>query len=126
MPHVAPGEALDRAFVDLAGLADDLGPSPWRACLVGTPGLRVVLLHWPGGHATVPHLHPGAEEIFQVLRGRARFTVGDEERLVGPGELVLAPRGVRHVIRVPDDAPVLLLAAVAPNEDRPDETIEPA
>ncbi len=45
---------------------------------------------------------------------------------MGPGELVLALRGVRHVIRVGPGGPTTLLAAVAPNEDRPDETIEPA
>lgn len=127
MPYVADGEALDRSFLDLDALAADLGPPPWRACLVGTPGLRVVLLHWPAGFVTVPHMHPSAEEIFRVIRGRARFTIGDEpEREVGPGDFMFARRGVRHVIRVSDGQPLLLLASVAPNEDRPDETIEPA
>ncbi len=124
MPFVAGDQALDRPFVDLELLAAEQGPPPWRICLVGTPGLRVVLLHWPAGLATVPHRHPHAEETFEVLRGRAAFTIGDApERIVGPGTFVLAPRGVRHAIRVPEDEPLLMLAAVAPNEDRPDETI---
>jgi quercetin dioxygenase-like cupin family protein len=60
-----------------------------------------------------------------VIRGHAFFAIGDEpEREVGPGEFMLAMRGVRHAIRVPERAPVMLLAAVAPNEDRPDETVE--
>ena len=127
MPHVADGEALDRPFLDLEALAAELGPPPWRSCLVGTPRMRVVLLHWPAGFATVPHRHPGAEEIFRVVRGRALFTIGDEaERAVGPGDFMFARCGVRHSIRVPDGEPLLLLASVAPNEDRPDETIEPA
>lgn len=127
MPYVAEGEALDLPFVDIDILADKMGPPPWRACIVGTPGLRVILLHWAPGFATIPHLHPAAEEIFQVVRGRACFTIGDEpEREVGPGTFLLAMRGVRHVIRVPEGEPLLLLAAVAPNEDWPDETIEPA
>lgn len=126
MPYVADGEALDRPFLDLDALAADLGPPPWRACLVGTPGLRVLLLHWPAGFATVPHRHPAAEEIFRVIRGRAFFTIGDEpEREVGPDAFMFARRGIRHAIRVPDDGPLLLLASVAPNEDWPDETIEP-
>lgn len=127
MPYVADAEAFDRPFLDLDALAADLGPPPWRAPLVGTPGLRVLLLHWPAGFATVPHVHPAAEEVFRVIRGRACFTIGDEpEREVGPGELMFARRGVRHAIRVPDAEPLMLLASVAPNEDRPDETIEPA
>jgi quercetin dioxygenase-like cupin family protein len=127
MPFVAPDEARNTPFLDLESVAGEAGPPPWRICLVGTPALRVVLLHWPVGYSTVPHRHPVAEEIFQVVRGRAAFTIGDEpEREVGPGEFMLAKRGVRHVIRVAGDAPLTLMAAVAPNEDRVDETIEPA
>ncbi len=125
MPYVSASEALNDAFVDLDDQLDKLGPPPSRVCLIGTPALRVVLLHWLPGYATVPHVHPGAEEIFQVVRGRAFFTIGDEpEREVGPGQFLLAQRGVEHAIRVPKDSPLVLLAAVAPNEDRPDEQIE--
>jgi quercetin dioxygenase-like cupin family protein len=128
MPFVRDGEALHQAFVDLEALAAGMGEPPWRACLVGTAGMRVVLLSWVPGFSTIPHRHPAAEETFQVIRGRAAFTIGDEpEREVGPGSFLLASRGIRHVIRVPDGGePLLLLAAVGPNEDRPDETIEPA
>ncbi len=125
MPYVNDGSALDQPFTRLDTLAEAAGPGPWRIPLVGTDGLRVVLLRWLPGYATVPHVHPGAEEIFFVVSGRASFTVGDlPEREVGPGELVLARRGTNHAIRVPGPEPLVLLAAVAPNEDRPDETIE--
>ena len=127
MPHVADNEAINLPFLGMDALSGEMGPPPWRACLVGTAGLRVVLLHWPPGYATIPHFHPDAEEVFQVVRGRACFTIGEApEREVGPGTIVLATRGIRHAIRVPDGGPVLLLAAVAPNEGRPNETIEPA
>jgi|GEM_PF-741072 quercetin dioxygenase-like cupin family protein len=127
MPNVEEGEALNRPFLDLNAVARGLGPPPWQTCLVGTPGLRVVLFYWPAGFATVPHVHPEAEEIFQVVRGRAVFTIGNApEREVGPGEFVFAKRGARHSITVVADEPLTLLTAVAPNEDRPDETIEPA
>jgi mannose-6-phosphate isomerase-like protein (cupin superfamily) len=127
MPFVAPGEAHDLPFLDLESVAREAGPPPWRICLVGTPGLRVVLLRWPAGYSTVPHYHPAAEEIFQVVSGRAVFTIGDDsEREVGPGQFMLARRGVQHGIRVVGDGPLTLLAAVAPNEDRPQETIESA
>ncbi len=125
MPFVPPGKGLDLPFVDLDELAARMGEPPWRAMLVGTGGLRVVLLRWPPGYATVPHVHPGAEETFLVLDGRAAFAIdGQPEREVGPGIFMLASRGVRHAIRVPEGAAVTLLASVAPNEDRPDETIE--
>lgn len=127
MPFVSEAEALNQPFGDLEALARGAGEMPWRLALVGTPGLRVTYHGFPPGFSTVPHRHPHAEEFFKVLTGRALFTIGDEpEREVGPGQLVLALRGVRHVIRVGPGGPTTMLAAVAPNEDRPDETIEPA
>jgi quercetin dioxygenase-like cupin family protein len=127
MPHVAEGEAFNRSFLDLCAIAGGQGAAPWRASLVGTPAMRVVLLHWPAGYSTIAHYHPVAEEIFLVISGRACFTIGDgPEREVSPGELVLAKRGELHSIRVPERAPLLLLAAVSPNEAGPRETIEAA
>jgi quercetin dioxygenase-like cupin family protein len=128
VPFVSATEALNQAFVDLEVIVQGSGEPPWRRCLVGTPGLRVVLLCWPPGFSSVRHVHPAAEEVFSIVSGRALFTIGDEpEREVGPGSFLLAQRGVRHRIRVPDGGePCLLLAAVAPNEDWVHETIEPA
>jgi mannose-6-phosphate isomerase-like protein (cupin superfamily) len=128
VPFVPASEALNTAAMDLDEIARESGEPPWRRCLVGTPGLRVVLLAWPPGYRTIPHVHPAAEEIFSIVRGRALITIGsDPEREVGPGSFLFAERGVRHLIRVPDGGePLLLLAAVAPNEDWAEETIEPA
>ena len=127
MPHVAEVEAFNRPFLQLDAIARGLGVAPWRTCLVGTPAMRVVLLHWPAGYVTVPHYHPVAEEFFLVISGRACFKIGDEpEREVGSGELMLARRGELHTIRVPEGAPLMLLAAVGPNDAGPGETIVPS
>jgi quercetin dioxygenase-like cupin family protein len=126
MPYVPPTEALGRQSADLEAVADGMGEPPWRVALVGTPALRVVLVRWPAGYATVPHVHPHADEVFQVLRGRALFALGEAEEIeAGPGDFLHAGVGVPHAIRVPaDGAPVTLLASVAPNEDRADEAVE--
>lgn len=125
MPFVPGGEAYDLPSVDLDEIAGRMGDPPWRVMLVGTGGLRVVLLHWPAGFVTVPHVHPGAEETFLVLAGRAAFRIGDDPEIeAGPGTFLFSPRGVLHAIRVLDGGPLTLLASVAPNEERLDETIE--
>lgn len=47
-------------------------------------------------HAVVEeHSHPH-EQIGMVVKGRARFYVGDEERLLGAGEMYFIPGGVPH------------------------------
>jgi mannose-6-phosphate isomerase-like protein (cupin superfamily) len=42
------------------------------------------------------HVHPHQEERFTIIAGEAHFTVNGEERVVGPGETIVVPVGVRH------------------------------
>jgi mannose-6-phosphate isomerase-like protein (cupin superfamily) len=126
MPYVSAAEGLNEPFFDLTEVRMAMGQLPGRAALIGTSGLRVVLLHWPPGYQTVPHYHPHADEIFIPLEGRAVFTIGEGAgRDMGPGQLAFAPSGTWHTICVPPDGePLVLLAAVAPNENLQDETVE--
>jgi hypothetical protein len=49
----------------------------------------------PGGMIT-EHIHPHQDERFMIMAGEAHFTVNGEERVVGPGETIVVPIGVRH------------------------------
>jgi quercetin dioxygenase-like cupin family protein len=42
------------------------------------------------------HVHHREDEIFHILEGELRFRVGDEELRAGPGETLLAAKGVPH------------------------------
>ena len=58
----------------------------------------LVRFNWrsmPGG-AITEHLHPHQEERFIIAVGEAHFTVNGEELVVGPGETIVVPIGVRH------------------------------
>jgi len=44
-----------------------------------------------------PHQHE-AEQFSIVLKGRMRFLIGGEERVLGPGEIAHIPSGVPHAI----------------------------
>ena len=46
-----------------------------------------------GGRVAAPHVHPGSAERFAVLSGRVGLVVGDEERVLGPGEYAAVPAG---------------------------------
>ena len=59
-----------------------------------------------GGGYVDPHSHP-THEFYYVLRGRGTMTIGDEERLIGQGDLVHIPPDVVHSLRpVTDHAPI--------------------
>jgi mannose-6-phosphate isomerase-like protein (cupin superfamily) len=58
----------------------------------------IVRFNWrsmPGG-AITEHFHPHQEERFTIIAGEAHFTLNGEERVVGPGETIVVPVGVRH------------------------------
>src|SRR5690349_1485194 len=42
------------------------------------------------------HVHHGDDEAWYVLEGALRFRMGDERFEAGPGDAVLAPKGVPH------------------------------
>jgi quercetin dioxygenase-like cupin family protein len=57
--------------------------------------IEVGRYRYPPGTGATPHSHPN-EQVIVVLRGRMRFRVGGDERVVGPGDAVLVPAGVLH------------------------------
>ena len=67
----------------------------------------------PGQQQRV-HAHEGADKFYLVLEGRARFTVGDEEREAESGALVIAPARVEHGVTNTGDTRLSLLIAIAP------------
>jgi len=125
MPYVDPREALNALSVELDVEIARRGDAPWRVELVADPVVRMVLLGFPPGFATVPHLHPHAVELFQVLSGRLGFRLdGEPEQVVGAGTLLLARVGQTHGLRVIGDQPLVFAATVAPNQDVQDEAID--
>jgi mannose-6-phosphate isomerase-like protein (cupin superfamily) len=68
----------------------------------------------PPGAATEPHRHPRTEEIYYILRGVGRMTVGTERREVGPGDGILIPPGTRHAIENVSQEPLVFLCCCAP------------
>jgi len=49
------------------------------------------------------HSHPN-EQTGVVIRGKATFDIGDETKVLGPGEFFTIPGGVRHRVVVLDEA----------------------
>ena len=73
---------------------------PWSSIaheLVGTDhgiGITVLLVDAPPGRGPALHTHP-YEELLIVLEGRARL-IGEQEREVGAGDVVIIPAGEPH------------------------------
>ena len=61
------------------------------------------------------HDHPH-EQVGMVLRGRATFFIGGEERTLGPGDMFRIPGGVRHKVLTLDE-PTQILDIFSPVRD---------
>ena len=74
-----------------------------------TPRLFVGLNSFEPGQSQRIHAHEGADKFYLVLSGKASVTVGDETRVVGAGDLVLAPAGAPHGVPMAHERTVMLV-----------------
>ncbi len=72
----------------------------------------------PGQEQRV-HSHAGATKFYYVIEGEGRFTVGDAERSLGPGEVAWSAPDVPHGVRNTGDDRLVLLVSMAPNPNAP-------
>jgi quercetin dioxygenase-like cupin family protein len=88
--------------------ADYITPSYSRAHGPAIKGekIEVALIHYPGGTVAKPHAHPN-EQIQVVMKGKAKYRVGKEEKVLGPGEAVLIPPNTEHEVEILEDMEVI-------------------
>ncbi|HEU5152658.1 MAG TPA: cupin domain-containing protein [Iamia sp.] len=83
-----------------------------------TPDLLVMDVTWTRpGHRAIEHLHPGMEERFAVVEGRAAWRLGGEGGSTvegAAGTVVVVPPGVVHLAWNPTEAPVRLRIEMRP------------
>lgn len=92
----------------------------WQGALFRVPGRRettngafgLVEANFWKGMATPLHIHRDQEEAFYVLEGRMRVRRGSDELTIGPGQLLVVPRGMPHSFKVLDDGTRALVLLV--------------
>jgi len=78
------------------------------------PALSAGLYCLPAGGEDRQQPHT-EDEIYYVIRGRARFRAGTEDRAVAPGTVLFVPAGVEHCFHsISED--LVLLVVFAPAE----------
>ena len=95
--------------------------SPWtleewlcRSDVLPNRELLMVRANMEAGHSHPFHTHPNREEIIYILSGRAEQWIGREHRILGPGEMVLIPKGEVHGTYNPFRERLVFLAILAP------------
>ncbi len=75
--------------------------------------IEVALVSYPTGTEAKPHAHPN-EQCQVLIKGKARYRVAGEERVLGPGEVVLVPANTEHDIKILEDLEVINVKNVVP------------
>jgi mannose-6-phosphate isomerase-like protein (cupin superfamily) len=66
------------------------------------------------GGGSLLHRHRESEELYHILSGTGRMTLGGEEFAIAPGDTLLIPPGIPHRLRNTGDEPLRLLCACSP------------
>ena len=74
----------------------------------------------PAGRATMPHLHPQAEEIYYIIEGQGEMILAHEKRTVVPGDAIAIPPGIPHQIINEASEPLSFLCCCAPAYEHED------
>lgn len=85
--------------------------------LIKADGLRVVLVTMLSGITLHEHTAPGPITI-HALHGRFAVTFEDQERELGPGDLVSLASGVRHAVKTIEDGAFLLTIGWGPTSGK--------
>jgi mannose-6-phosphate isomerase-like protein (cupin superfamily) len=79
----------------------------WRPKVVGElNGQEVKVVKFQGNF--IWHRHEAEDELFLVWRGRFRVEFRDRVVELGPGELLVVPRGVEHRTAADEEADVIV------------------
>ncbi len=70
----------------------------------------------PEGEGPPLHTHPNEEQFTLVLEGKLHYILGDEEKIVGPGDLIHIPRNTNHRSR-PVGGPAVFFTVKSPAGD---------
>lgn len=75
--------------------------------------IEVRLARYPARTEVKPHASPH-EQVQSILKGKAKYRVGGEEKVVGPGEAVLIRPNTEHAVQVLEEMEVVSFRDVRP------------
>jgi quercetin dioxygenase-like cupin family protein len=71
------------------------------------------------------HTHAGSDEIQYVISGSGTFWLGDQQREIHPGDLIVIPRGTQHAGSHPSSGEFKVLSIKLPPQAQGDMQMVP-
>jgi quercetin dioxygenase-like cupin family protein len=101
--------------------AEHLRPAdgePIRSVVVQTPDATVVAWTVKPGQRIAAHVHPHGQDTWTVLSGAGEYQVDVDgaSRMLGPGDIAVAPVGAVHGVLATGGVPLVFVSVVCPGE----------
>ncbi|KJK14393.1 cupin [Burkholderiaceae bacterium 16] len=123
-----PPPTISAQIIDLVAMTDaDIGAQVPNLGTLRTKGLVAT----PSGTIAVQagnvpkHTHMGSDEIQYVISGSGTFWLGNEQRQVHAGDLIVIPKGMAHAGSVPTSGEFKVLAIKLPPQASGDIQLVP-
>ena len=123
-----PNGNLTAQIIDLMAMTDaDIGAQVPNMGTLRSKGLVVT----PNGTVAVQtgnvpkHTHMGSDEIQYVISGSGTFWLGNEQRQIHPGDLIIIPRGTAHAGSEPTSGEFKVLSIKLPPQAAGDMQMVP-
>ena len=71
----------------------------------------------PGGYVPFEHVHVRQDEVFQVKKGEMRAKINGSEHIGSAGDIIIVPRGVRHIAYNDKAEPLVCIVDYKPGLD---------
>jgi mannose-6-phosphate isomerase-like protein (cupin superfamily) len=82
--------------------------------------LTIGVHYYPPGRSHTPHEHATWEQVYYVISGTAKLTVGTEQRIVGPGGCSFTPPGTPHDVENVGDGELVCMVIGAVLDEPPE------
>jgi len=85
-------------FYQIAKMLKDKGLANPKQQIKQASGefMKAGIVTKPEGSGPPLHMHPNEEQWTLILEGQLHYVLGDEEKIVGPGDLIHIPRFTNH------------------------------
>lgn len=86
-----------------------------KATIVQSPRMLLGMDCLEPGQSQPPHRHAGRDKFYFVIDGSGLFTIGDEQRCLGAGEIAWAAADVVHGVTNVGTTRLVMLIGMAPD-----------
>ena len=87
---------------------------------IGGEQVLLCRVEYAAGTTVARHAHEQSEQLMWIVEGDVTMTVGDETRILGPGDVVAINRGVEHELHSKGGMTFIEALAPVPLDHVPD------